>query len=121
MSEELKLCASCGEEYSKDDLTEFDGEFYCSDCLEEQTRICSHCGERIWNDDNFGNGGFPLCEHCYRQYTPPVERYPPISLGTRTIPRRRDPYCEIERRFDDEHYPDYPISQSLYFLERANR
>lgn len=66
--EERKRCDICGEPYLAEQLTEFDGRFLCSSCLETETMVCSRCGRRIWEADNAGSDGMPLCGSCYDNY-----------------------------------------------------
>ena len=61
-------CDSCGREYLSSELTEFDEQMLCPDCLQTATVICTHCGTRIWKDDNAGDNDTPLCQHCYDRY-----------------------------------------------------
>lgn len=61
-------CDSCGREYLTSELTEFDGQLLCPDCLREKTIVCYNCGERIWRDDNEGDSRTPLCQTCYDRY-----------------------------------------------------
>lgn len=61
-------CERCGKEIETDELTEFDGGLYCSNCLEHETVLCLHCGERIRRGDNAGEENFPLCQDCYTEH-----------------------------------------------------
>lgn len=66
--DETFACTVCGQEHSRLELIEFDGQLLCPNCLEEETVICSRCGERIWRDDNAGDSDTPLCQSCYDRY-----------------------------------------------------
>ena len=58
-------CSRCGEVHSMSELTIFDGQALCPDCLSKHTTNCTHCGIRIWIGDNAGTEDMPLCQRCY--------------------------------------------------------
>lgn len=58
------ICVVCGEKFSADHLTVFEGDCFCQPCLDTETVICACCGKRIWRDDALGDGTTPLCEYC---------------------------------------------------------
>ena len=58
-------CSACGSIHPLTELTEVEGVFYCSYCLDSETVICSHCGCRVLLDDMAGTEDFPLCQRCY--------------------------------------------------------
>ncbi len=63
---ELCTCTHCGT--AGDELTEFDGQLLCPDCLERLTTICSDCGGRFWRRDCCGNDeAAPVCRDCFHQ------------------------------------------------------
>lgn len=62
------VCAFCGKEFDASELTIFDDQLMCSDCLEERTVICECCGDRIWAEDNDGGDELYLCAHCRERY-----------------------------------------------------
>ncbi len=59
-----RACTRCHEEYPLSDLTEFDGELLCLDCIDRLTVVCHRCGRRIWKEDNKGGDTCPLCPTC---------------------------------------------------------
>ncbi len=63
-----ETCDSCGNPFSTEQLTEFDGQQLCPSCFERATVICAHCGARIWRDENAGDSRTPLCERCYESH-----------------------------------------------------
>ena len=65
---EIPRCDSCGKTLLPEDLTEFDGQLLCPECLRENTVICAHCGDRVWKDDNAGDIHTPLCQSCYDRW-----------------------------------------------------
>ena len=70
MDETACACCQCRRNFPLSELTYFDGQSLCADCLDEETVVCQDCGERVWNDDNAGDDDHPLCERCYeRDYT----------------------------------------------------
>lgn len=69
-------CAHCGAIIT-DNAIEFDGEFYCNDCIDEVSFVCNDCGERKpiaeWNDVGSGAvcddcllGNYTVCDICGR-------------------------------------------------------
>ena len=68
MTEEKIICECCGGSFTEEDMTEFEGQTLCSDCLSIETTFCSCCGERIWNNNNSGDSHTTLCENCYENY-----------------------------------------------------
>lgn len=74
-------CVECGDSYHKDDMVEFDGQYYCSYCYDNLVR-CESCGEVIGNDylvyyftktmENGDKyllaGSRNLCEDCFTNY-----------------------------------------------------
>ena len=65
MQNDIIFCDGCGCELTSDCVHYFEGECFCSECLDDATVVCNHCGERIWIDDNDGTDSFPLCQRCY--------------------------------------------------------
>ncbi len=102
MGQETVPCSRCGNEFEQEELTEFDGECLCSDCLDDQTFICDCCNERFWNDEQYGDCDTPLCENCYEEYYTRCER------------------CNRVIRYDAANYEeddedrDYPYCDSCY-------
>lgn len=62
---DTKHCSFCQREFSIGNLTLFDDNLLCTDCLEEQTIICYDCGKRIWNTDATEYSGYNYCISCY--------------------------------------------------------
>lgn len=111
-------CASCREPYPLDQLIEFEGEYYCSDCIGNETVICSRCENRIWNNYNSGTEDVPLCQSCYDDY------YTSCTSCGRLIRTEDayyddyeddDPYCRechmqrVDRSIHDYYYKPLPI------------
>ena len=67
MSEKV-TCHFCEEEFEHDKIHEFDGQFLCSECLQDETFGCSRCGDRHWNDDNEGDDDTQICSRCFDYY-----------------------------------------------------
>ena len=65
---EIPRCDACGKACLPEELTDFDGQFLCPECLRESTVICAHCGDRVWKDDNAGDIRTPLCQSCYDRW-----------------------------------------------------
>ena len=63
--EEKYLCSHCGAKLTQEELTEFEGKIYCTDCLDELTTVCDCCGDRICRDEAEGDSETTLCHHCY--------------------------------------------------------
>ena len=43
--EEKYLCSHCGAELTQEEMTEFEGNIYCADCLNDLTTVCDCCGD----------------------------------------------------------------------------
>lgn len=67
MKENAK-CSICGEVHERTDLTNFDNQLLCADCLNELTSVCSRCGARVWNSNCCEGDDLILCESCYDHY-----------------------------------------------------
>ena len=63
--EENVVCSCCGGTFPKDQLTFFDDNYFCGECLFTETEVCSHCGTRIYSGDNEGSREQPLCRSCF--------------------------------------------------------
>lgn len=61
-------CSHCGTFIDTDNYEEFNGEIFCSDCIDNYTSICDCCGERIWSEDTYGDEYIYLCNHCYHNH-----------------------------------------------------
>ena len=71
------ICPSCDEDYSRcflcedifknNDVAEYDGCYYCSECLSEVAFTCDECnGLAEMNEQNFiGYNGSTVCKRCY--------------------------------------------------------
>lgn len=53
----LETCSQCGNEFEQGELTDFDGERLCTDCLDDRTFVCDCCNERFWKV-RFSNSSF---------------------------------------------------------------
>ena len=62
---EVIVCSNCGEVLSPDEIHEFDGEYYCLNCLDDMTFVCDCCGNREYNDDEVTDGNISICQSCY--------------------------------------------------------
>lgn len=104
MSEKF-ICSHCGGTFSEDEMTYFDGEMYCEECLDELTVICECCGNRIFADDS-ADSDIVLCRYCYD------EHYTTCEACGRTI--HYDDACYFDG--DD----DYPYCYSCYNRRNAS-
>ena len=71
---EKQNCSMCNTEYPPEQLTEFNGELLCENCLQNETAICDHCGTRIWNTDDAGDSNIILCRTCCDEHYMTCER-----------------------------------------------
>lgn len=97
--EEKYLCSHCGAELTKEEMTEFEGNIYCTDCLNDLTTVCDCCGDRIRHDEAEGDSETTLCHHCYDYNYTTCED------------------CGVLIHNDDAFYDDdsdYPYCQSCY-------
>ena len=104
MKDETKMgvCSSCGCSTPIDQLTEFDGQLFCHDCLTERTTRCLDCGTRIYRSENSGTSEHPLCQDCHDDNYTYCER------------------CDRMIHNDAAHYiedSDYPYCRSCYEIE----
>ena len=92
---ETRTCSICGAEIKEDEaLTEFQGKYYCSDCLDRETIICECCNERILFDDSVDGR---VCHDCY------VDHY------------CRCTECDaLLHEADAHYYNDYPYCDNCY-------
>lgn len=44
-------CSACGVNLTEETASEFEGNIYCDDCLNEKTVVCMNCNERIWREE----------------------------------------------------------------------
>ena len=102
MRSERFTCDHCGHVCDISELTEFDGQDLCSDCISEHTAICSHCGERYWLDDDAGDDDTFLCRRCYENY------YTHCDHCGRLI--EQDDACYGDSDEDE----DYPLCSECY-------
>lgn len=120
----MEVCSHCGHEFLREELTEFDGELLCQECLSTETSVCEECGRRIWDDDNAGSGSLVLCEHCYENH------YTNCSRCGRLIPSGNacyfddgdDPYCEhCFNLLDNRAIHEYSYKPDLCFHGKGSR
>lgn len=72
---QLEECGVCHSLHPIEDLTWFDDERVCPECMEDTTTTCGRCGERIWIEDDVGNeDSGHLCQSCYDRYYNTCER-----------------------------------------------
>jgi hypothetical protein len=68
--DESGTCFHCEEHFSRNDMTQHDGEHYCEDCFSEQFTYCESCGETIDREDAQYADCDAYCEGCYsRRFT----------------------------------------------------
>lgn len=68
MEETKLICAECGTELTINTAFEFNGEYYCEDCLDDLTVICDHCNTRIFREDANIDSNYTLCQECYYEH-----------------------------------------------------
>lgn len=51
-----------------DTAIEFNGEFYCEDCLDEHMVICDCCNARVLREDAQIDSNYTLCSDCYYEH-----------------------------------------------------
>lgn len=65
---EYERCDSCGNAFTRNELTPLGDSLLCLDCLDQETVLCARCGERIFQDENAGDSRTPLCQSCFDRY-----------------------------------------------------
>ena len=65
MNETTYICSECGAILSSEEAHEFEGQFYCDNCLDDLTIICDCCSKRIFRDNAEGTEYITLCSRCY--------------------------------------------------------
>lgn len=124
MSEKI-VCSHCGEKFDEEDMTCFDGDMLCDDCLDELTVVCERCGERILAEDA-ADSDLTLCRHCYNEY------YTSCEICGRTIEYddacyfdddSDTPYCSscYDSRCGSEYIYDYNYKPSPVFFGNGKR
>ena len=95
-----QICSHCGA--AAENLTAFDGQLLCPDCLEQLTATCADCGGRFWRRDCRGNDeAAPVCCDCFQQNYVRCTR------------------CGHAVHTDNCWYPlDNAVARVLYFVER---
>ena len=58
---EIITCGSCGAVLTEDEAREFQGRYYCEECLESDTNVCQDCGDRVWNSEIHSDGNTVVC------------------------------------------------------------
>lgn len=62
---EIITCGFCGAVLTEDEAREFQGRYYCEECLESNTNVCQDCGDRVWNSEIRSDGNTTVCNDCY--------------------------------------------------------
>ena len=122
-----ELCSICETIFVEDCLTEFDEQYLCEECLENETVLCTHCGERVWQDDNHGDNATPLCNNCKNNHYVRCDHCERILHQDRACYEedRDTPYCED--CYDDccdhgsDEIKDYSYKPEPLFYGEGNR
>ena len=64
------ICEMCDRIVSNDDITEVEGDYICSDCVDEHTGSCDDCGEQVYNRHLYYMNGDDrsVCSSCRDNY-----------------------------------------------------
>lgn len=62
-----EVCCTCNRVFSADVMEEWDGEYYCPICTDEELRTCDCCCERARTDKTTLYGGEILCGECFEK------------------------------------------------------
>lgn len=60
-----KVCCICNEKIREGGEIEYNGNYYCEECAEEELSTCKHCNEVGLKDDMYYVDGDYYCESCY--------------------------------------------------------
>lgn len=60
-------CESCENHYEQNDIYEHNGNYYCSDCFNENFFYCEHCDETYSIEDGVPTDNGMLCEDCFNE------------------------------------------------------
>lgn len=123
MTEEKIICECCGGSFTEEELSEFGGQYLCSDCLSIETTFCSCCGERIWVNDNSGDSYTTLCENCYEAYYTHCSDCDCIIHRDSACFYNDDPYCQscYDRCYEERSIKDYGYKPDPIFYGEGNR
>jgi hypothetical protein len=63
-------CSSCGDRIDRDNVENYNGDDYCSECFHERSTRCDECGDPVPNENiNYlGNPEINVCDHCLEQH-----------------------------------------------------
>lgn len=123
MTEEKIICECCGACLNEEEVSEFDGQFLCSDCLSTETTHCSCCGERIWVSNNSGDSHITLCESCYETYYTHCNDCDRIIHRDHACYYDEEPYCQscYDRCSEERSIKDYGYKPEPIFYGDGNR
>ena len=120
-------CARCGVPFSLHDLTFFDEDPLCEDCLDNETIVCQDCENRVRREDNAGSDEHPLCERCYEHHYTRCTScgmllYSDDAQYAYDDPNNSYPYCEACcPRCTDEIIHDYSFKPIPIFYGSGPR
>ena len=80
-NENKVTCSICGAVLDPDDTHEFDGQYYCQDCLDDVTFVCDECGSRAYRDTGYSDNVRQICGPCYDDYYTYCERCDTLILN----------------------------------------
>lgn len=89
-------CAECGCFVDEDEACEFNGEYYCENCYNDNVCECDHCGDHYWGRDNMywaESTGEWFCEWCYNRHYFTCSECNEIFRDTEAIVVDGDYYC----------------------------
>ena len=128
LEQETVFCSQCGITFEQEELTEFDGESLCVECLDNHTFLCDCCHERFWNDDQSGDYDTPLCEGCYDSYYTRCEQCHCVISRDYANYEAGDedgdyPYCDscFDSNGDGRYLHDYSYKPLPIFYGEGNR
>lgn len=62
------VCQECRREFTEDEgRLDSDGEFYCTDCYNEQFSTCSYCSNEVYCEEAFYDEGY-VCNSCCTEH-----------------------------------------------------
>lgn len=126
MKEEKLICAECGTELTPDSAIEFNGEYYCEECLDELTVLCDCCNARVLREDAQIDSNYTLCPDCYYEHYSCCEDCGAIIANEDCyyIDEYDDyPYCYscFQRNQRDKGIHDYSYKPEPIFHGNGNR
>lgn len=70
LPEDHEYCAACAFAFESDEMSDHDGDLYCSSCYSDRFCECAECGRTVSRNDSIycNSRDEDLCESCYEEH-----------------------------------------------------